>query len=141
MDKPLKDWTLGEIREECCSHLKGKVCDECEFLSEGDFEKYGSRCRIDAIMGTMIKTSPCSWNLERTRWTEQDIIDAKMIKTIIPYAQRVERDSFNQDNLRVHWGDAVHHEPIYINGNFLPSLRMGEKVKIKDIIGDEDNDS
>lgn len=138
-DKPLKDWTLGEIREECRSHL---ICDECEFLSEGDFEKYGSRCRIDAIMGIMIETSPCSWNLERTRWTEQDIIDAKMIKTIIPYAQRIKRDSYNSENLKIFWGDYAQHEPIYINGNLVPSLKATDGIiKINYIIGDEDNDN
>ena len=62
MSKPLKDWTLNEIKEECRSHLKGQACFECDLCSEKDFKKYGSRCKIDAIMGTFIEIPPCSWD-------------------------------------------------------------------------------
>ena len=142
MDKPLKDWTLGEIQKECRSHLKGKVCDECVFLSEKDVEKYGSRCKIDAIMGTVIKTSPCCWILDQLRWMEQDIIDAKMIKTIIPQAQYIERDAFNKNNLRVYWGGVSHHDSICINGNLVPSLKATDGIiEINYIIGDKNYDS
>ena len=57
MDKPLKDWTLGEIKEYC--KKKGTRCGDCPAKDEGD------RCKLNS--------TPEIWPLEpKPRFTEQE---------------------------------------------------------------------
>ena len=51
MNKPLKDWTLGETREYCEAH------DDCEFC---DFNHPVSGCAFS-------KAIPAQWNLEKAK--------------------------------------------------------------------------
>lgn len=51
MNKPLKDWTLGETREYCEAH------DDCEFC---DFNHPVSGCAFS-------KAIPAQWNLEKPK--------------------------------------------------------------------------
>ena len=60
MDKPLKDWTLGEIKEYC--REKGYHCGDCPAKDEGD------RCKLNS--------TPEIWPLEpKPRFTEQEVED------------------------------------------------------------------
>ena len=70
MNKPLSEWTLGEIKVEC---KKYSAC--------------GPECRIYNPVGDSlckVRNAPCGWDLsEPPRWTEQDKEDAKVIRHVI----------------------------------------------------------
>ena len=78
MNKPLKDWTLGEIKRKCETHPHH--CAGCPvYRSPG-----GCRLCISA---------PNMWDLsEPPRWTEQDMKDAKTLKRLIACACFLRRD-------------------------------------------------
>lgn len=109
MNKPLKDWTLGELQKyckitqcvDCCIGLWCKNLDEC----------------------------PSEWNLsEPPRWTEQDKEDAKMIKRVLFWVNEVSRD---EDKF------LLMLDGFLLNKELLPSLKPGESVTLDKIIGDE----
>ena len=109
MNKPLKDWTLGELQKyckitqcvDCCIGLWCKNLDEC----------------------------PSEWNLsEPPRWTEQDKEDAKMIKRVLFWVNEVSRD---EDKF------LLMLDGFLLNKELLPSLKPGERVTLDEIIGDE----
>lgn len=75
-DKPLKDWTLGEIKQYCTE--KGKYCGDCPFLYDG------TRCKLNS--------TPEIWPLEsKPRWTQQEVESAKIISVLFPEATHIER--------------------------------------------------
>lgn len=80
MDKPLKDWTLGEIKAECEEHEQN--CESCPFYSV-------SYCKITRRVTNRV---PEDWDLsEPPRWTEQDKEDAKEARRLMPWATKVGR--------------------------------------------------
>lgn len=67
-DKPLKDWTLGDVKMECASH---DDCEGCHFHGSAFCDQRGVLC-------------PDEWDLsEKPRWTQQEVEDAKTIKRIL----------------------------------------------------------
>ena len=84
MNKPLKDWTLGEIKQECKKH-PGACCikRDCPFIDDVG-------CTLEGVIGDV---PPYMWDLsEPSRWTEQDREDAKALKRLIARASYVRRD-------------------------------------------------
>lgn len=76
MDKPLKDWTLGEVNEMC---KKRYSCRECIFQNKHDKE-----CKI--------RTYPTNWDLsDKPRFTEQEVERAKAIKVLWPDAEGIRK--------------------------------------------------
>ena len=92
MNKPLKDWTLGEIKTECVKrNAFCKANGKCPFFA---LQGKGSYCKIeDKVEGAV----PSDWDLaEPPRWTERDKADAKALKRLIACASYIRRDgSFN----------------------------------------------
>ena len=118
MNKPLKDWTLGEIKRKCETHPYH--CAGCPvYRSPG-----GCRLRISA---------PNMWDLsEPPRWTEQDKEDAKMIRRVFNGVQiGIARDTPAQ--LRTIAKDGYPSE--YINSDMFPLLKPGESAMLDEIIG------
>lgn len=115
MDKPLKDWTLGEVKE-CCSKY-GTCVSECPFSTKNKL------CRITS--------NPCDWDIsEKPRWTEQEVERAKAIKMIYPAAYRLE----DTDPLIRVWdkdGILLAH----VDVNLFLSIKPGQSVKLDEIIG------
>ena len=113
MNKPLKDWTLGEIKAECEKH---ECCTaECP------------ACRLENGRPCRIKYSPNTWNLSGPpRWTEQDKEDAKMIKRVLFWVNEVSRDE-----------DKILYtlDGFLLNKELLPSLKPGESATLDEIIG------
>ena len=73
MDKPLKDWTLGECKAWC--EKSGGECPE--------------RCPIERICD-LLEQSPAMLDLdEKPRFTEQEVERAKAIKVLWPCAKSV----------------------------------------------------
>lgn len=85
MNKPLKDWTLGEIAAECEKHAGYCKADACPLFTV-DTED----CKIKEIC----RIYPRFWIFsEPPRWTEQDVEDAKALKRLIANAHYVWRSS------------------------------------------------
>ena len=79
MDKPLKDWTLGEAKEYCTSR-NGNCADDCIFSKKG----------IGMVCG--IAPKPVWWTLpEKPRFTEQEAKVASAIKLLFPDAVLIRR--------------------------------------------------
>lgn len=115
MDKPLKDWTLEEVKE-CCSKY-GTCVSECPFSAKNKL------CRMTS--------NPCDWDLsDKPRFTEQEVERAKAIKMIYPAAYRLE----DTDPLIRVWdkdGILLAH----VDVNLFLSIKPGQSVKLDEIIG------
>ena len=133
MNKPLKDWTLGEIKAECkkknntCMHEKS-----CPLITTG--KSSGTPfCRIVAApKGGLL---PANWDLsEPPRWTEQEIKMAKAIKALWPDAEDIRaRDGVTGEvEYRVCAGCMVFG--VIYNGYF-PTMKCGENYTLDEIIG------
>lgn len=113
MNKPLSEWTLGEVQKYCKITQCGDCCIGlwCENINKG----------------------PSDWDFsEPPRWTEQDREDAKMIKRVFNGFQiGVARD--NLARLRTIAKDGFPSE--YINSDMFPSLNPGESAMLDEIIG------
>ena len=74
MDKPLKDWTLGECMGECSKlTYRGLTCEQCP---------------LDKICGNAVD----EWNLsDKPRWTQQEVEDAKAVRRVFGRDGVIER--------------------------------------------------
>ena len=115
MGKPLKDWTLGEIKNYCEKHDCTKDCP-CS-ASNGE-------CKINRV-------NPCEWDLEENpRFTEQEVERAKAIRVIYPTAYRLEE----ADPLIRVWdkeGKLLSH----VDTALFPSHQSGQSYTLDEIIG------
>lgn len=118
MDKPLKDWTLGEMQAYCNNTDCANAC----WL-------YERHCYCP-----FTGTAPTSWDLsEPPRWTAEDIADAKAVKRVLPWAVHVGRSAHGVEYICDENGDNSRH----INAVLFPDLRMGETVALQDILDAE----
>lgn len=78
--KPLKDWTLGEVKEYCKNR---QDCKNCIFKRE-------------EIGGCLLRRSiPDMWTLsEKPKYTKEDIEKLKAIKVLYPKAEEITICSF-----------------------------------------------
>lgn len=127
MDKPLKDWTLGEAKEYCTSR-NGNCADDCIFSKKG----------IGMVCG--IAPKPVWWTLpEKPRFTEQEVEDAKTIKRMFGADNftHIRKDQFGLCEMM----DGPGGDPnvwwcaIGMEEGMFPSLRPGETITIDEIIG------
>lgn len=107
MNKPLSEWTLGEVQKYC----KITQCGDC---------RIGLWCEN-------INKGPSNWDLsEPPCWTEQDKEDAMMIKRLIPWANQVNRGMEGSLSLN----------PVTaIDRKLFPLLKPGESAMLDEIIG------
>ena len=127
MDKPLKDWTLGEAKEYCTSR-NGNCADDCIFSKKG----------IGMVCG--IAPKPVWWTLpEKPRFTEQEVEDAKTIKRMFGADNftHIRKDQFGLCEMMDGPGDDpnVGWCAIGMEEGMFPSLRPGETITIDEIIG------
>ena len=113
MEKPLKDWTLGEAKEYCTSR-NGNCADDCIFSKKG----------IGMVCG--IAPKPVWWTLpEKPRFTEQEVEDAKTIRRILRDDGKLTR--------------SIHGIPTYgctyLKKEAFPSIRPGQSYTLDEIIG------
>ena len=117
MDKPLKDWTLGEVQEYC----RKTDCEDCIFDTDAPEV---SRCPMAG--------NPSAWSfIRKPRWTEQEVEDAKAVKRVFGRDGAIKRCSKALTNP---YSNLV-FDHLYINEDLFPSLRPGESVKLEEIIG------
>ena len=116
MDKPLKDWTLGELKTECEAH---NGCVGCHF--EGSAfctQKCTELC-------------PSKWDLsEKPRFTEQEVEVAKAIKLLFPDVVKVCRFSgVVKAECENGSGECM------IGAELLPSIQNHQSYTLDEIIG------
>ena len=117
MDKPLKDWTLGELKTECEAH---NGCVGCHF--EGSAfctQKCTELC-------------PSKWDLsEKPRFTQQEVERAKAIKVLYPEICYIKNDD---GWLR---GLTKGKESIFLDRvlSWFPSVQPGQEYTLDEIIG------
>lgn len=112
MDKPLKDWTLGEVKIYC---EKTEACKGCPCSNED------GTCKINRV-------TPCNWALsERTRWTEQEVEIAKAIKLLFPCAIAITKASFGSI--------FASGTSLTLSTEYFPSIQPGQSVTLDEIIG------
>ena len=122
MDKPLKDWTLGEAKEYCTSR-NGNCADDCIFSKKG----------IGMVCG--IAPKPVWWTLpEKPRWTEQEVERAKAIQVMWPEAKevRVRNGAQGEIEYRVCTGCAVLW---VLYGDVFPTMERLKEYTLDEIIG------
>lgn len=127
MDKPLKDWTLGEAKEYCTSR-NGNCADDCIFSKKG----------IGMVCG--IAPKPVWWTLpEKPRFTEQEVEDAKAIKRMFgdDNFTHIHKDEDGLCEMMDGPGDDpnVGWCAIGMEEGMFPSIRPGETVILDEIIG------
>lgn len=127
MDKPLKDWTLGEAKEYCTSR-NGNCADDCIFSKKG----------IGMVCG--IAPKPVWWTLpEKPRFTEQEVEDAKAIKRM--FGDDNFTHIFKDEDGLCEMMDGPGDDPnvgwcaIGMEEGMFPSIRPGETVTLDEIIG------
>lgn len=120
MDKPLKDWTLGEAKEYCTSR-NGNCADDCIFSKKG----------IGMVCG--IAPKPVWWTLpEKPRFTEQEVERAKnLLEVVGPAELRKVADMVTMK---------VDGKIIYLRKDAFPSLKNEMAVILDEIIGGADHD-
>lgn len=122
MDKPLKDWTLGEAKEYCTSR-NGNCADDCIFSKKG----------IGMVCG--IAPKPVWWTLpEKPRFTQQEVERAKAIKVIYPTAYQLEE----ADPLIRVW-DKEGKLLAHVDVNLFLSFQFGQSYTLDEIIGGADH--
>ena len=118
MDKPLKDWTLGELSDYC-----KKVVDPDGNCFNCEAKKYIGLCPFE-------ETAPCDWDFEvKPRFTEQEVERAKAIKVIYPDADTLEECD---PVVQVRCGKFV---IATLDTALFPSFRSNETVTLDEIIG------
>lgn len=119
MDKPLKDWTLGEAKEYCTSR-NGNCADDCIFSKKG----------IGMVCG--IAPKPVWWTLpEKPHFTQQEVEEAKAVKILFPCATHLIQFQPNEP-VSVKAGDAF---VVNLNRTLFPSVQPCRAYTLDEIIG------
>lgn len=128
MEKPLKDWTLGELKEWCYQYRKAhtdKPCEQtCPIYQRGI-------CSLEWIH---------EWDIEeKPRFTEQEVEDAKAIKRMFgdDNFTHIHKDEDGLCEMMDGPGDDpnVGWCAIGMEEGMFPSIRPGETVTLEEIIG------
>ena len=118
MDKPLKDWTLGELKEWCYQYRKAHTDKPCE-----------QTCPIYQRW-ICCREWVHEWDLEeKPRWTEQEVERAKAIKLIYPNAEKLE---LIPCAIRVYTDIGA---IAYLHTDLFPSMKNGQISTLDEIIG------
>lgn len=124
MDKPLKDWTLGELKEWCYQYEKAHTNNPCE-----------QKCPIYQ-RGICCREWVHEWDLEgKPRWTEQEVEDAKTFCRMWPGGEIEFKRYADGRCAMIHIQGSLHGCLDLGQVDLFPSLRPGETVKLGEIIG------
>ena len=120
MDKPLKDWTLGELKEWCYQYRMVHTDKPCEQICPIYQRRICCRKWVH------------EWDLdEKPRFTEQEVERAKAVKVLYPEILYLQADD------RYLRGLNKEKESIFLDCvlSWFPSLRSDETVTLDEIIG------
>lgn len=123
MDKPLKDWTLGELKEYCGTAVYQchkricpfkNICDRITSENQGDY------------------VVPGDWDLtDHIRFTQQEVEDAKTLKRVFGRDGTIKRYSKAMTAPRSN----LVFDHLYINEDLFPSIKIGQEYTLDEIIG------
>lgn len=124
MGKPLKEWTLGELKEWCYQYRKSHTNKPCE-----------QTCPIYQ-RGICCREWVHEWDLEeKPRWTEQEVERAKAIKVLYPvvktlaYVDIVGQTFYMYDDEDNYKGSLDNLDETF------PTLRSIRRATLDEIIG------
>ena len=127
MDKPLKDWTLGELKEYCGTAVYQCHKGICPFKNICD--RITSENQVYHVV-------PGDWDLtDKPRFTEQEVEDAKTIKRVFGRDGTIKR--YNKAMIAPYSNLVFDH--LYINADLFPSIRPGQCYNLDEIIGGADH--
>ena len=122
MDKPLSEWTLGEVKAECEKHTAH--CVGCPLWTDA------AGCRLDT--SCYRDNDPKKWDLsEPPCWTEQE---AELAKALYEVRRSVSLVIGRSTGGTLWWRDGDRGEGILPHKLF-PSLNEGDCVRLIEIIG------
>ena len=121
MDKPLKDWTLGEVKIYC---EKTEDCKECPFYSKY-IEKDLFHCKL-------VNASPEYWcELETPRFTQQEVEFARLFNAACKNVVWIQRN----DEKTLVWVVEYSNEEYRLPFRLFPSIQPGQSYTLDEIIG------
>ena len=121
MNKPLKDWTLGELKEWCYQYRKAHTNKPCE-----------QTCPIYQ-RGICCCEWVHEWDLsEQPRFTQQEVESAKIISVLFPEATHIER--LRGSNALIIIG-ADNGWIANIENSLFQEIKSGQSVTLDEIIG------
>ena len=130
MDKPLKDWTLGECQEHCSKVLSDTDnCRGCALVHIFTNQCIFGDCPRDIDFNAMDARN------KKPRFTQQEVEAAKAIKTLFPCAVSVKRLDLS---IRVQDRDEV--LIAQLSNSLFRSIQIGETYTLDEIIGGTDHD-
>ena len=116
MDKPLRDWTLGEVEAHCQQKAR---CKDCDMLRKNGYE-----CRFSGW--------PYLWDLsDKPRFTEQEVEAAKAVKVLFPCTTHLIQFQPNEP-VSAKAGDAF---VVNLNSVLFPNIQPGKPYTLDEIIG------
>lgn len=118
------DWDYNKI----VNHINERGEHEWK-TSDEDWEVAGWEIMLVFAINHPELIKACS------RWTKQDIEDAKAIKRLFPGIETVHRGGYNCSGLYIH--DNCHYK---LNDSLFPDLKEGETITLDEIIGGEKSD-
>lgn len=121
MEKPLKYWTLGELKEWCYQYRKAHTDKPCE-----------QTCPIYQ-RGICCREWVHEWDLEeKPRWTQQEVESAKIISVLFPEATHIER---LRGSKVLGITGAEDGWIANIESSLFPEIKSGQSVTLDEIIG------
>lgn len=124
MGKPLKEWTLGELKEWCYQYRKSHTNKPCE-----------QTCPIYQ-RGICCREWVHEWDLEeKPRWTEQEVEDAKTLCRMWPGGEIEFKRYADGRCAMVHIQGSLHGCLDLGQVDLFLSLRPGQSVTLDEIIG------
>lgn len=121
MNKPLSEWTLGEVKDFC----KDGSCVDCPLY--------------DRIVVCKLTETPVRWELD-WHWTDQERADAKSLMELIAGANNLHIE--RKDNnlwLMIPVGMGK-EQRVWLRGHNFRTLREGERARLRDIAREEEED-
>ena len=116
MDKPLKDWTLEELKNECKAH---DGCRGCRFDGSRFCEQTGVQC-------------PNDWDLtDKPRFTEQEVEFARLVKDACKNVVWIKRN----DERTLVWKTEYNEDEYRLPFRLFPNIQSGQFYTLDEIIG------
>ena len=116
MDKPLKDWTLEELKNECKAH---DGCRGCRFDGSRFCEQTGVQC-------------PNDWDLtDKPRFTKQEVEFARLVKHACKNVVWIKR----KDERTLVWKTEYNEDEYRLPFRLFPNIQSGQSYTLDEIIG------
>ena len=116
MDKPLKDWTLEEVKNECKIHGE---CRGCHFEGSRFCEQTGVQC-------------PNDWDLtDKPRFAKQEVEFARLAKDACKNVVWIKR----KDERTLVWKTEYNEDEYRLPFRLFPSIQSGQSYTLDEIIG------